>query len=423
MQGLIPRFLLASLLSVASLAAQRTWIVDANARPGYDFRVLSRAVANAHHGDLIRVRAGRYASGLSIDKGVSILGEPGVVLVLERPFVGYPDPLRLERIPKGCRLVLKDLEVENPAKNWHSFPILLAQNNLGEIHIDQVVVRGHLGGKGHVQERSLDVRDGPLVTLSRCRFEGQVRIQGARVDVHGGTYRGADATTGDSLYEALPGQAAFLVDQGAHLDLDQVLVQGGHGGTDRVLRPLASGPGLCVLTGQILIRGSGSMIVAGQKAKAPMPAIQGEPGSRLVLDPAAILTPWQQDLPCGGFTQGAVLVRKLPALHLRVAAERGRVFFADFRSQKRKPYVVFMGLAQGGSRLLGPLTTQENVLELDPVALVALSWGIQSGTGHSVVAMPIPAMAPLSGVPLAFQGFSLGSNGLSASNLLVSIPS
>lgn len=421
MQGLIFITPLAAFLCAALLPGQKTWIVDTAGGPGSHFNELPRAVAAARHGDRIRIRKGRYASGLSISKGVSILGEAGVVLVLERPFVGYPDPLRLERIPKGYRLVLENLTIENPAPNWHSFPLLLVRNNQGAIHLENVVIKGYLGGKGHVQERALDVESGPLVTLNRCTFAGQVWVKQGRLDVVGGTYRGANAARGDSLVLGRAGQAAFLVEGAARLDLTQVQAFGGNGGTEISLRPLRSAPGIRVARGQVLVRGAQTRITAGGLAVASAPAIEGAVHASLAIDPGVRLAPYKKNRAIAGFTGVAVQIRSLPSLQAQTAARLGKVFFAEFRSQQGMPYVVFVGRAQASTRALGPLSAMPQLLELDPRLLFPLSHGLQSRSGLSIVALPIPRWAPVSGVPLAIQGFALDARGIQASNLLVTV--
>src|SRR5690606_4262828 len=71
------RFLACLVAATAVLGAQRTWIVDAQMRPGADFPELRLATLVAADGDRILVLPGRYASCSIVRKGLTIVGLPG----------------------------------------------------------------------------------------------------------------------------------------------------------------------------------------------------------------------------------------------------------------------------------------------------------------------------------------------------------
>src|SRR5687768_7090441 len=84
----------------APLAAQRTWIVDANNGPGTDFVGLQICVDTAADGDTILVRAGNYSA--SISKGVTIIGITG-------PGSSPGVDLKVVNLPAGKTCALKHL--------------------------------------------------------------------------------------------------------------------------------------------------------------------------------------------------------------------------------------------------------------------------------------------------------------------------
>ncbi len=55
-------FLVVTALLAGALSAQKTWVVDANGGPGYDFRDLPGAVVAVANGDTVVVRAGTYST-------------------------------------------------------------------------------------------------------------------------------------------------------------------------------------------------------------------------------------------------------------------------------------------------------------------------------------------------------------------------
>ena len=101
---IVTRTLLGCLFSMATLAAQRDWVVDGQTRPGYDFATVTEALAAAHDGDRILVRYTNYGyqESVWISKAVTVEG-------VGRPFF-MPPGLLVRNIPGSKCVVLRNLE-------------------------------------------------------------------------------------------------------------------------------------------------------------------------------------------------------------------------------------------------------------------------------------------------------------------------
>ena len=83
-----PRLVTALVLVAAlglgtSVAAQRTWIVDAGNGAGADFTDLPPAFAAVADGDRVLVRSGSYTAG-RLDKAVRLVADAGAVVMMVR---------------------------------------------------------------------------------------------------------------------------------------------------------------------------------------------------------------------------------------------------------------------------------------------------------------------------------------------------
>src|SRR5262245_55219050 len=84
-------FPIASLALAASIAAQQTWIVDAQNRPGTNFTDIQPAVNVAAPGDVIRVRNATQAYGpVTIGRGIALLGDVPAPMVFSIAISGVP---------------------------------------------------------------------------------------------------------------------------------------------------------------------------------------------------------------------------------------------------------------------------------------------------------------------------------------------
>lgn len=77
---------------LGNVAAQRTWVVDADARPGFDFLDLATALAAVRAGDTLRVRGGnlRPVPLVAFTKGVQVLAEDDVLFTGNVLATGIP---------------------------------------------------------------------------------------------------------------------------------------------------------------------------------------------------------------------------------------------------------------------------------------------------------------------------------------------
>jgi len=85
-------------VSLAPLAAQTTWIVNAGGGPGVNFTDLPAAVAAASDGDTIIVETGPFgegAVGFTTSKGLTIVGRYGYVPIVTSP----SNPVRVTNLP------------------------------------------------------------------------------------------------------------------------------------------------------------------------------------------------------------------------------------------------------------------------------------------------------------------------------------
>lgn len=78
-----------ALLILTSSAAASTYIVDSAGGPGADFTDIASAIAAAEPLDVLLVRDGTYASFI-LDKGLVILGGPGVLVQGSMSVIGIP---------------------------------------------------------------------------------------------------------------------------------------------------------------------------------------------------------------------------------------------------------------------------------------------------------------------------------------------
>lgn len=153
--------LLAGLLTFSPVAAQQTFIVDKNG--GGDFTSITAAVTAAMPDDLIRVQHGSYP-GLTISKGVRILGEPRGEREDQIAFID--GNLLIRNLPRDQTLVLTDVQAS----------AVTATDNPGDLFLSQVIAQ-------------FFITNCQYLSMHRCFARGPVvgaRIHNSRVvDVRG----------------------------------------------------------------------------------------------------------------------------------------------------------------------------------------------------------------------------------------------
>jgi hypothetical protein len=178
--------LLLTTCCVAEVAAQTTWIVDQAGGPGSQFTNLTPAIAAASDGDLILIRPGNYAEGqLDVDKGLTILGETGVVVTMN---VFGTAGMTIHDLPATSAFAMRDLRIGGQLAG----PPVAIVDCAGLVLLDKL--EGPIGGLGlpenfgvHVEScqqvhlHGLLVRGGQSVrfensvgTVTRCTLEGGI---------------------------------------------------------------------------------------------------------------------------------------------------------------------------------------------------------------------------------------------------------
>lgn len=205
------------LLLASPFAAASTWVVDSSG--GGNFTSIQAAIDAAAPGDVLLVKEGFY-SAFSLDKDLSILGEPGV-----RPFVD------------GKSQILTD----NAAVAGLEFRSLNVTDAAGVVLLDDIVVNGLMpylqGCEGSVISGCAQVH------VSRSLIHGKpgdeacesigLGIVDSTVTLTGCTIVGGTGWGDDFL--GYPGQVGLDVRGESAVLLAQTSVYGGDGGTPQIL--------------------------------------------------------------------------------------------------------------------------------------------------------------------------------------------
>ena len=151
LRAYIPFALLAS-----SALGQRLWIVDANNGPGTDFIDLAPAIAAASPGDRVLIRAGSFQYPITIQKGITIMGD------VNREAVLWPT-LTIANIPVGQAFVLcQSYILSSPS----STPELVIKNCQGAVHLDSCRIQRY--------------------AISNCKLVTGVDCEGSTITVDNG---------------------------------------------------------------------------------------------------------------------------------------------------------------------------------------------------------------------------------------------
>lgn len=389
-------------LCLATLPAQRTWIVDASMGAGASFRELRDAFQVVNHGDTVIVRRGVYASAAT-DKGIAILGEPGAAL-------GTAQQLTLRDLPPQYSARLKRMS-DTSSRNYAAVSI---ERCRGIVTIEDVDLRGFWLWWPYIQ--ALVVMDSSSVTVNRATLRG---IPGLAV-IRSTVLVTSSSITGESLFgisEATwpPSPAVTSVD--SNLILAQTSCTGGNGGCDYLCRNFVPPcPAIEASASSLWITGDQSThLRAGgdQVGARALAAIVLDAGSTLHLDPGAIVT--------GSGGGPPVLVRNgtLRSTVLPFLAARGAPPGANTSTTLHAP-------AGSTAALLFALPA--------PLASSSIGW-LALGSPHVlyafVAAMPadgrfttpltVPPLPALQGVPLAFQAVVAGAPVGAVSSLPVAV--
>lgn len=212
------RFVLVLIGLAASLAAQRTWIVDVANPPGTDFTDLPPAEAAAAHGDTLLVRAGNYTA-FATSKGIAVLGAPGTVVVGN---VFMPS-ITVSALPAGRVFRARSLTLGGGVFGQS----MVLNGNDGAVHLEAIdaTAGGYPPSTG-----AIGISTSRLVTIVNCGHQSTlaVNLAGARVSIAHCRLQGRAAIS-DPRAGASWAAAVALNVQGGVVDVADSTLAGGAG--------------------------------------------------------------------------------------------------------------------------------------------------------------------------------------------------
>ena len=375
-------WILASLLLSSFALAQRTYIVDASNGQGTHFTTLSAAFAAVQDGDRLIVRRGTYQPA-PLDKGIAILGEPGVVVqtaaIFRRPWI-------IRNIAPNARLRIRAITVDETIGSQNQRPLSI-QDCKGSVHLDQVTVRAsRLAATGPY----FHIENCKLVTLRDCASLAAARIHKSHVDITGGQYLGTKVaviprSNCQLFYSARP---AIEVSDSV-LRMTACVVVGGQ--SDTFCR-IPGASAISTRGGRVTL--STSTLSAGALNNV---AVTGTASTVLVHDR------WTQ---FRGTLRGVTTRREELATLTAKGGALGQQLDSELLVPKGQFWVLYLGLPWSPLKLL-----DFGYKLLDPRAQILLGAGATTVDRRVPFKLPIPNLPALRGLPLMQQGFtgSLGS--------------
>lgn len=368
-----------ALLLSATLAAQTTWIVDAQNGPGTHFTDLQSAVTASSIGDTVLVRwvdplVMPYA-GAVISHGLTIVGTGG------QP--GLSGALRVELLPAGQHVVVRDFVLAPflpgpTSPNCH----LLIRANAGSVHLYNVDRAGTSSPFSTLNQWLVD--DCGLVTLTECQFATVGALGSLRIE-------DTDLITMHSCLLAPDGQSSTLPTLRLD-DSELVLVDSSLTGPSG---PFTSGPAVAMCGSKLRLAGL-STVASG----SGVALMGGFGGNCTVLDmvdvgPVASL----------GFSTGALIASAdIPALGTVV--DPNRLMTTRIHGEPNG-----IALFVGGQPTPTPGPFLGGIAWLDPnTAFFVLALPLD-GSGTAVWQATFAANLPI-GISLWLQGATAGNNGL-----------
>ncbi len=363
------RRVVAPLLALAPLAAQSTWVVDADGRPGAHFADLPAAVAAAQTGDTLLVRAASFPyTAFATDKGLRVLGLGDPVLYAPR----WVPVCRVTNLPATATFVIDGFHV--PPES--SFEVVLAANA-------GLVVLSHLRalescncGPGVIIPAGFAIQDCAQVVVDSCENFGKPAIDVVRSEV---------AITRSRL-----GMNAIGIGWGNCLHVDGGRVDVAESELDASLAMDVQGnaqPAVRLRAGRLRVGATNASYVQGSTIRGMaflQPAIEVS-GGDLELDLDVRLNPFAG----GGIPLrmlGGTLTVRQTAMAVARSAAIGGVLSADAITTARAPVVLFAGLPTSPTP-----TAPFGTLWLDPSASFVLGFGTAPASGivSGAVALPV----------------------------------
>ncbi len=368
-------------LAVATIAAQRTWIVDEQFGPGADVRDIRLAVIIAADGDKILVRPGRYSGSNIVAKGLTIVGLAGAEV---RPSLGEAGFAVID-LTALQRVSIRGFHIEQRLTGGDAG--LYLRDNRGPVHMESITV-------GQVMYPGVQIESSDAVSLLDVHIAGG--LPNALL------LSSAIALTRCSTSPAPDTQLPGMEAGGCTLTFVECSLRGANATASSLLAP---GIGLW-LDGctTVIGNGGGSTIAAGigvgPRAIATS-AIEFGPGT-LTLDPAVALQPSHGGQAVRSFASGTLRRQFVPTLALDTAVDsnqlacllRGRV--ADLALTLASAMVV-------------PNPSPFGAVWVDLAAHVVVDVGTIGGTAERRVTLPRRATL---GTPIALQSVLFDRAGL-----------
>jgi hypothetical protein len=369
--------LVASLVLVNGLLAQRLWIVDSSSGPGTDFTDVPPAIAAANPGDTIRVRRGGVYTPFTVSKGVAILCDPGAWFAT----LSAPRRFLVQDLPAGQHFTFQGLLYDSAGAD------LRITNCQGRVVIDRV-------------------RAAPSTVLLA------VVTNSREVQIHGSEFFGyyplqvtssnvvvtATRLRGNNNLEfgLLPPSAGARLTNSA-VTLANCTINGGAGSTSYFAPAM---PAVDSISSALEVRGDGSAaLTAGLSGGTPdaVPGIATQ-GGTVVVDPNVPIVATNGAPPIGG--SATVTTQRLPML-VAPGVAPGATLVADLFAPQGDVGLLLLSLAADPVQF-----SAAGRIWLDLTAFVVVAAGVPGGNGHLIHAIPIPQDPLLSGPCFVLQTLS-----------------
>ncbi|MBK8975032.1 MAG: hypothetical protein IPM29_03830 [Planctomycetes bacterium] len=382
-----------AVLALTTVAQSTPWVVDSLGRPGSHFTSVQAAVQAAPPGQVLIVRAGTYVERVTIQRGVSLLAEPGTRI----QWLAYRnEPLvQIANLPAGERVAIQNVTFGN---GWIFGPAVQVLNCAGGVQLEDLVGDSTwLARTGTEVNALVDVYQSARVSLSGCRFTGgrpALAVVSSAVAADRCTLVGMQGTANHANISPGPGIAAIA----STLALSGCTVRGGDfDGLSGPGLPAVCEPALrSYLTDWTITGTAADSLVAGIQPFAAQSAITG--GGTVTIHPGVTLVSSGGAGPTSG-----VRVARAPIPWLAASAGApGRPVTVELISTAGDTVLLLAGTL-GAPRIVSSVGT----LWLDPAAgPVLAASGTQPGSGVRAWTFPSPLDPALLGVQLTWQAWS-----------------
>lgn len=393
-------------LFLASVPAQ-TFVVDRAGGAGSQFLEISAAVAAVPDGATLLVRPGVYQGFGFANKGLTILGDPGVRI---DGIISVSDTAAHQStILRGFDWVLYTA----PANLGGSNALIQLTNCIGRVVLEDLDTSNGVNclslpiGSDCVWSPGLQAQDCHQLVVRDCRIHAGAQVIGTAVLIESSEFLGksfqnnsaGDPTAGLTLagsFAQVAGGSTFVGGDGVNGGLANAPAQ----------------PGIWVALGDLRFlegHATGGGIAGGLGTSwPPKPAVELFNAS-LRRDPVVQLTTFGAPL-VGGF--GTVDNTPMPVTTSTGAAPGGTLT-ASVSSENGDLLLLVTGLPGNPT----PLPGFRDAFWLDATVHVFSAIGVQQGGVPLTTAVPVPANPALRGLALTFQGVADGPvTGLAAAN-------